>query len=92
MNPYEIYMDLFEESSLIKGMNLSMQFYVFENDDTQKYKVEESTPSSRGWIQSTRKYNYTSDKDVAWALAWDNITLDAMVGNDQTDTKYWNKI
>lgn len=39
-----------------------------------------------------RSKNYTEFEDIALVKAWASVSLDAVIGNDQTRKKYWERI
>ena len=39
-----------------------------------------------------RSLNYTELEDKILIKAWESVSLDAVIGNDQTDKKYWQRV
>ena len=71
----------------------------FRHFDTS---MEEGADGGDGWedigedlfdasqpMQRKRSLNYTELEDVTLIRAWEQVSLDAMIDNDQSGKKYW---
>lgn len=53
-------------------------------DSTQN----QNTPTQK----KKRQLNYTDVEDIALLNAWEKVSLDPVIGNDQTGSNYWQRI
>lgn len=89
-------MSTVNESLDIRGIYLSIPFCHLDVEDIE---VEEEAEGEEDVIDasSSRKRgawsnNYTIDEDVALVIAWESVTLDAIIGTDQLGSNYWSLI
>jgi hypothetical protein len=63
-----------------------------EEDGDDDIDVEEVLDASQLCQQRKRTLNYTDLKDLCLVRAWENVSLDAVMGTDQTDKCFWQRI
>jgi hypothetical protein len=75
---------------------------VTEEDDEQEVEMEDEVeveveveevddPVETQWsqVKKTRTQNYNDQEDIVLCHAWMNVSLDAMVGTDQSKEKFF---
>jgi len=71
----------------IDDISLSNQFPVASNEDV--VEVNPTPTAKKRWARSS---NYSVEEDEALVLAWENVSLDPVIGRDQSMKTYWMRI
>ena len=83
-NREDYFVNLMNESNNVDDLELCSPI------GEQEFPIEDaSSPVRKSQKRST---NYSEKEDEALVLAWQNISLDAVHGNEQSRATYWKRI
>jgi hypothetical protein len=63
-----------------------------EEGDEDVEEIEEGVFDASQGKKRPRTVNYTEIEDTCLVRAWEQVSLDAVAGNDQTGKRYWQRI
>jgi hypothetical protein len=75
------------DSFNIDDISLSNQFPFTSNEDV--VEVNRTPIAKKRWARSA---NYFVEEDEALVVAWENVSLDLVIGRDQSTKAYWMRI
>jgi hypothetical protein len=85
-----------DEATDIDGISLSNAYMMDEaahkDDAYADDEVLEVTPTPATKKKWARSSNYSIDEDEALVKAWENVSLDPIIGVDQNVKTYWKRI
>lgn len=81
---------MMDESVVIGRISLSMPLDQFEEQVEAEEDVCDVSQSSMK--KGARQANYSNDEDEALVMAWESVTLDGVIRNDQSGANYCKRI
>ncbi|CAN6205715.1 unnamed protein product [Urochloa humidicola] len=83
-----LYSNMLDDSFNVDDISLSNSVPLASNNENDG----EVNPTPRATKRGGRSSNYSVEEDEALVLAWESVSLDPVIGKDQSMKTYWKRI